>query len=164
MGAHGMVAPKFSTCGVGSRILPCARSSITLCSTQANCGLDLSLIRSRKLYLNLGQNFRYHFACFNTFTKIFILCYFDQKNKKNYDTLESMTCKMCPLDPFLTMTLVIASRQHFGGLSKGWCWGFFNQKILANSDISWGLRQHNPIPVLLYRKENMHWIFLRKLC
>jgi len=47
--AHGKVAPKFSTCEVGSRILPCARSSRTLRSTWAKCGLDLSLIRSKKL-------------------------------------------------------------------------------------------------------------------
>ena len=31
--AHGKVAHKFSTCEVGSRILPCARSSRTLRST-----------------------------------------------------------------------------------------------------------------------------------
>ena len=47
--AHGKVAPKFSTCEVGSRIIPCVRSSRTLRSTKAKCGLDLSLIRSRKI-------------------------------------------------------------------------------------------------------------------
>ena len=106
--AHGKVAPKFSTCEVGSRILPCARSSRTLHSTQAKCGLDLSLIRSRKLKLKLGQPFRYHFACFNKNTKELNYATFD-KNCKNYSTLEFMTCRMRPLDLSLTITLVVAS-------------------------------------------------------
>jgi len=39
----------------------------------------------------------------------------------------------------------------------------FQTKILANSNISLGLRYHNPILIMLSLKENMHWIFCRKL-
>ena len=34
---------------------------------------------------------------------------------------------MCPLDPSLTITLVVASIWYFGGLSMDWCWGLFHQ-------------------------------------
>jgi len=54
------------------------------------------------------------------------LCYFWQKIKV-YSTLEFMTCRMRPLDPSLTITLVVASMWYFGGLSMDWCRGLFHQ-------------------------------------
>ena len=59
------------------------------------------------------------------------LCYFWQKCK-NYSTLEFMTCRMCPLDLSLTITLVVASIWHFGGFSMDWCWGLFHHRLFWN--------------------------------